>query len=82
MDSKNSTTIQQKESLFKYQSIFYNVQGNNYVMHRGMKLLWNNKLSPSLYVINIKSAPYGSKGVLRHYNYRSDPKLVPGIVSI
>ena len=26
--------------------------------------------------------PYSSKGILRHYHYRSDPKLGPGIVAI
>ena len=29
-----------------------------------------------------KKSPYEIKGILRHYNYRSDPKLVPGIVAI
>ena len=29
-----------------------------------------------------KTAPYGSKGVLRHRNYRSDPKLGSCIVEI
>ena len=43
---------------------------------------WNNKLFPSLNVINRKSSSYESKGILRHYHYRSDPKLVPGGVSI
>ena len=42
----------------------------------------NNKLFPSLNVINGKSSPYGSKGILRNYHYRSDPKLGPGIVAI
>ena len=39
-----------------------------------MKWRWNEKLFPSLNVINGKSAPYGSNGFLRHYHYRSDPK--------
>ena len=43
---------------------------------------WNNKLFPSLNIINIKSSPYGSNGILRHYHYGSDPKLGLGIVSI
>ena len=47
-----------------------------------MKMMWNNKLFPSLNVINGKTLPYVSKGILRHYHYRSDPKLGPGIVSI
>ena len=33
-------------------------------------------------VINGKIFPYASKGILRHNDYRSDPKLGPGIVSI
>ena len=36
---------------------------------------WNKKLFPSLNVINGKSSPYGSKGVLRHDRSRLDPKL-------
>ena len=40
------------------------------------------KLFTSLNVINGKSYPYVSKGFLRHYYYRSDQKLVPGIVAI
>ena len=35
-----------------------------------------------LYVIKGKNLPHGSKEVLRHYNYCSDPKLGPGIVKI
>ena len=42
----------------------------------------NNKLFQELSVINGKTEPYGSKGVLRQYHYRSDPELVPGIASI
>ena len=41
---------------------------------------WEKKTFPSLHVINRKSSPYVSKGILRHNNYRSDPKLGPGIV--
>ena len=29
-----------------------------------------------------KIAPYGSKGVLRHYNYGSDTKVGEGVVDI
>ena len=47
-----------------------------------MKIRCNNKLFPSLNVINGKTSPYGNKVILRHYQYRSDPKLIPGIVSI
>ena len=32
--------------------------------------------------MNGKALPYGSKGIIRNYNYRSDPKLGPGIVAI
>ena len=39
----------------------------------------NNKLFPSLNVINGKTYPYVIKGVLRHYRYQSDTKLGPGI---
>ena len=42
----------------------------------------NNKRFPSLNVINGKTSPYASKGILRHYHYRSDTKLGPGIVAI
>ena len=45
-------------------------------------MIWRNKLFPSLNVINGKKSPYGSKGILIHYNYWSDPKLVLGIVEI
>ena len=74
--------MQQRESLFKYQSHFYNVQRNNNVKHRGMKMRRNNKLFPSLNAISGKPAPYGIKGVIIHYHYRLDPKLGPVIVSI
>ena len=36
----------------------------------------------SLNFINGKTYPYGSKVILRHYNFQSDPKLGPGIVVI
>ena len=45
-------------------------------------MIWNNKTFPSLNVIKVKILPYGIKGVLRHYYYRSYPKLGPGIVEI
>ena len=45
-------------------------------------MIWNNKLIPSLNVINGKTLPYTSKRILRYYHYRSDPKLVPGIFYI
>ena len=47
-----------------------------------MKFRWNNKNTQSFNVIIGKTAPYGSKVVLRHYHYMSDPKLVPGFVSL
>ena len=45
-------------------------------------MIFNNKRFPSLNVIKYKTSPYGSKGVLRNYNYCSDPKLVLRIVVI
>ena len=36
---------------------------------------------PSLSIIVGKTDTYGIKGVLRHYNYMSDIKLCPGVVS-
>ena len=73
--------MKNRESLFKYQSCIYNVQSNYDVNHRGMKMRWNNIFS-SLNVINGKTLLYGSKVIIRHYHYRSDPKLGPGIVAI
>ena len=32
--------------------------------------------------MNGKKSPYGSKGILRHYHYQSDPKLGQGIFEI
>ena len=43
---KGSTTMQNIESLLKYQSRIYNVQRNSDVNPRGMKIIWNNKLFP------------------------------------
>ena len=60
----------------------YNVQRNYGANHRGMKMGWKNNNIPSLNVINGKTSPCGIKGILRHYNYWSDPKLGPGIDSI
>ena len=42
----------------------------------------NNNFFPLLNVINGKPSPYGSKGILRHYHYRSYAKLSLGIVAI
>ena len=79
---KGSTKMKNIESLFNYQSDIYNVQRKSDVNHRGMKMIWNNKRFPSLNVINGKTSPYISKGILRHYHYRSDPKLGLEIVAI
>ena len=79
---KGSTKMKKIESIFKYQSGFYSIQSNNDVNHRGVKLQHNNKLFPSFNAINGKSTKYRSKGVLRHYHYRSDPKIGPGIFAI
>ena len=35
---KGDTKMQNRESIFKYKSCFYNVQRNNDVKHRGIKL--------------------------------------------
>ena len=47
-----------------------------------MKKIRNNKLFPSFNGINGKTLLCASKGILRHNNYRSDPKLSPDIVAI
>ena len=47
---KGITKIQNRESLFKSQPHFYNVQSNDDVKHRGMKLQCNNKNILSLNV--------------------------------
>ena len=70
------------QSQFKYQSHIYNVQSNADVNHRAMKIRRNNKLFPSLNVINCKTWPYASKGIQLHYHCRSGSKLGPGIVVI
>ena len=47
-----------------------------------MNVIWINKIFPSLNVIKGEILPYGSKEIPRHYHYRSDPELVPGVVAI
>ena len=79
---KSSTKIQKIQSRLKYQPRTYNVQRNSDVDNRGMKMKWNNKLFSSLNIINGKTFPYSSKGILRHYHYWSDPKLGLIIFSI
>ena len=79
---KSSTKMKNIYSLFKYQSHFYNIQRNDDVNHRGIKIRWNNKNFTSLNVINGKTSTYGSKVILRNFHYRPDPKLGPGIVAI
>ena len=74
--------MQKRESLFKYQWQIYNVQSNSYVNHRGLKMRCDNKLFSCLNVVNGKTSPYGSKGIIIHYHYWSDPKIGPGIVAI
>ena len=54
---KGSTKIKNLESLFKYKSRIYNVQGNYDVNHKGIKMIWSNKSFPSLNVINGKISP-------------------------
>ena len=82
MDSNVAKKMKKRQSKLKYQSRIYNVQRKSDVNHRGMKMIWNNKLFPSLNVINGKTLPYSSMGILRHYHYRSDPEFGPGIVAI
>ena len=74
--------MKKRQSQLKYQSRIYNVQRKSVVDHRGMKMIWNNKLFPSLNAINGKTLQYATKGILRHYHYQSDKKLGPGIVEI
>ena len=47
-----------------------------------MKCIWNNKLFPSLNLINGKTAPYVSKGIIRHHHYKSYLNLGRGVVDI
>ena len=49
------TKVQKKESLFKYQPLFYNVQSSDTDKHIGITLLWNNEFSPSLNIIYVKT---------------------------
>ena len=79
---KCSTKIQKRESLFSYKSCIYNFQRKSDVNHKGIQMRWNNKTFPPLNVIRGEISPYGSKGIIRHYHYRSDPKIGPGIVTI
>ena len=74
--------MQTRQSQFKYQSRIYNFQSISDVDHRDMKMGWKNKLFPLLNVINGKTSPYASKRILRHYHYRSDPEVGPGIFFI
>ena len=81
MDSKVAQKLK-KQSQFKYKSRILNVQRNSDVDHIGMNMRRNNKLFPSINVINGKTLIYASKGILRHYHYRSDPIFGLGIVAI
>ena len=66
MDSNVSQKkMQKRQSQYKYQSLIYNVQRKFDVYHRGMKIIWNNKLFPPLNVINDKTFPYASKVIIR-----------------
>ena len=47
---KGITKIQNRESLLKYQSCICNFQRNIEVNHRGMIIIWYNKLFPLLNV--------------------------------
>ena len=81
MDSKVAQKFT-RDNNYSNINYVYNVKWNDDVNHRGMKLRWNNEVFSSLNVVNWKPAPYGSKGVIKQYNYRSDTRLGPGIVSI
>ena len=59
---KGSTKMQERESLFKYQSRVYSVQSNYDVDHRGMKMQWDNKMFSSLNVIKWKIISIWKKG--------------------
>ena len=74
--------MKNRESPFKYQSCIYIVRIISDDNHRGMKMRCNNKLFPSLNVINGKTSPNESKGILRYSHYRSYPKLCPGLAAI
>ena len=63
---KDSTKIQKRRSQFKYQSRIYNVKKKFDFDHKFMKMRWNNKLFPSLNVINVKTSTYSSKVILRY----------------
>ena len=80
MDSK--VAPKKKESQLKYQPHIYNDQRKSDINHKGMTMRCNNTLFPSSNVIDGKTSSHGNKGILRHYHYRSDPKLGPGIVKI
>ena len=62
--------------------MYIKVQRNSDINHRGIRIIWNNKLFPSLNILNGKTSPNESKEIQRHYHYRSDPKQGPGIVEI
>ena len=82
MDLKVEKKMKNIESLFKYQSHIYNVQRKSYVNHSGMKMRCNKKTFTLLNVIHGKTSLYGSTSIIRHYHYRSDPTLGPGIFAI
>ena len=65
---KICTKMEKRELLLKYQSNFYNVQSNNDVNHRVVKLQRNIKTFLSLNVISGESSQFGNKDVLRHYH--------------
>ena len=81
MDSKVAQKCK-NNSQFKYQLPIYNVQSNYGVDPRGIEMRWINKLFLSLNFINGKALPYASKIIIKHYHYRSDPKLSLMVVAI
>ena len=60
----------------------YNLQRNSDVNHIVMKMRWQHKMFPSLNFVNGNPCTQGSKGILRHHNYHSDPKLGTEIIAV
>ena len=73
---KGGTEIKNIASQFKFDIRFYNIQRSDDVKHRGINCDGTTNFFLSLNVINVNISLYRIKGVLRHYHYRADPKLV------
>ena len=68
---KGIIKIRKIESQFLFEPSLYNIQRNDDVKHRGMKFIPKNNFFQYLNIVYETIVPYGSKGVLRHYYYRS-----------